>query len=79
MAKSAEVIEYEALSLPRDERTKLVVHLLDSIDVRPGADPHAVEQAWLAEAHRRFQEFERGEVEVIPAEDIFAELRAEDS
>ncbi|WP_082829713.1 addiction module protein [Ectothiorhodospira sp. BSL-9] len=78
MAISAEIVEAEALSLPREDRTRLVVHLLESIEGRPGSDPRQVEQAWLAEASRRYQAYLRGEEQAIPAEDVFTDLQADD-
>ena len=37
MTTPAEAIETEALSLPREDRTRLVMHLLESIEERPDA------------------------------------------
>lgn len=78
MTHPAEAIESEALSLPLEDRTRLVVRLLESIESRPSTDPRQVERAWLAEAHRRYQAYLRGEEQAIPAEDVFSELRADD-
>lgn len=78
MAASADTIENEALSLPLEDRARLVVHLLQSIEERPCGDPQAVERAWLAEAQRRYNAYQRGEVKAIPAEDVFSELRKDD-
>ena len=78
MATSAKIVESEALSLPREDRTRLAVHLLESIEDRPDADPQQVERAWLAEANRRYQAYLRGEEQAIPAEDVYSELRADD-
>lgn len=78
MAATAESIETEALSLPEEERAKLVIHLLDSFDALPDNDPEVIERAWLDEAQRRLDAYRRGEVKAIPAEDVFAELQAED-
>lgn len=78
MTISAELIETEALSLPRQDRTRLVIHLLESIEDRPGLDPLQVEQAWLTEANQRYQAYLRGEEQAIPAEDVFTDLRADD-
>lgn len=78
MTITAEVIETEALSLPREERTRLAIHLLGSIDERPDADPNQVERDWLKEASRRYQAYQRGEEAVIPADEVFSELREDD-
>lgn len=78
MTMSAELIETEALSLPREERTRLVIHLLESIEGRSGLDPQKVERAWLVEAERRYHAYLRGEEQAIPAEVVFAELWVDD-
>lgn len=78
MAIPAEVIETEALSLSREEKTRLVMHLLESIEERPSLDPRQVESAWLTEADRRYQAYLRGEEHSITAEEVFADLRADD-
>jgi hypothetical protein len=72
-------IEAEALALPSQQRTGLVLKLLDSIERRPARAPEAVEREWLLEADRRYRAYVRGEDEAIPAEQAFAELSAEDS
>tara|TARA_R110002012_G_scaffold6255_11_gene28410 strand:+ start:806 stop:1045 length:240 start_codon:yes stop_codon:yes gene_type:complete len=78
MAIPAEVIEKEAIALPREDKARLVMHLLESIEDRSNLDPRLVEQAWLAEADRRYQAYLRGEEQSIPAEEVFADLRADD-
>jgi Putative addiction module component len=78
MATPANGIEAQALALPAQQRTGLLLKLLDSIDLRPTRNPAAVEREWLLEADRRYRAYVRGEDEAIPAEQAFAELRAED-
>lgn len=78
MTTSSEAIETEALSLPREDRTRLVMHLLESIEERTDADPRQVEHAWLTEADRRYQAYLRGEEQAIPAEDVFSDLQTDD-
>jgi putative addiction module component (TIGR02574 family) len=78
MITPTETIETEALSLPRKDRARLVMHLLESIEERPDADPGQVQHAWLTEANRRYQAYLRGEEQAIPAEDVFADLRTDD-
>jgi len=58
MTASIQHIEKKALSLPREARTRLAIHLLESIEERPNMDPRQVELAWLAEANRRFQAYQ---------------------
>lgn len=78
MTASTKAIELEALSLPREDRARLVMHLLDSIEERSESDPRQVEQAWLVEANRRYEAYLRGEEQAIPAEEVFSDLRKED-
>lgn len=78
MAISPKAVENEALSLSREDRSRLVVNLLQSIEERPISDPRQVESAWLAEADRRYQAYLRGDELAISAEVVFAELWADD-
>ena len=47
--------------------------LLDSIRTRRERE---IEEAWMAEVERRIQAIEDGTAELIPAEQVFRELRA---
>lgn len=78
MTISAEILESEALSLPKEDRTRLIVHLLESIDERPNPDPRRVEQVWLNEANRRYQSYLDGGEQTISSENVFSDLRADD-
>ncbi|MFS6536072.1 addiction module protein [Idiomarina loihiensis] len=78
MTISAEVLETEALSLPKEEKTRLIVHLLDSLEQRSGSNPQQVEQAWVAEANNRYEAYIRGEEQAILSEDVFKDLKADD-
>lgn len=64
-----------ALGLPLNERAALAELLLDSL---PAERQAAIDNAWRAEIRRRISEIDRGEVETIPAEDVFAELLESD-
>ncbi len=64
--------------LPEPQRTALVLKLLDSLETRPSADAGQVETAWLEEANRRYAAYLAGDEPAIPAEQVFAELKAED-
>lgn len=78
MTSHARTLESQVLALPAQQRTGLVLKLLDSIEHRSDAEPVAVQAAWLQEADRRYQAYLRGEEEALSAEQAFAELRAED-
>lgn len=60
-----------AKALPEEERLLLAHSLFDSIHEME----EDVEQAWIEEIRRRCGEIDRGEVELIPAEEVFEEAR----
>lgn len=68
-------LEAEALELPPHERAQLAYRLILSLDEDTGEDPADVERAWEEEIRRRLAEVEAGTAELIPAEEVFAELR----
>ena len=63
-------LEAAVLSLPKDERARLAERLIASLDEDP-----EIEAAWAAEIRRRLDAIDRGEVDMIPAEDVLAEAR----
>jgi putative addiction module component (TIGR02574 family) len=73
MTRAVADIEQEIRALPDSEKERLLRALLEELDgpQDPGAD-----QAWLEEIQRRSREFNAGLVEGIPAEKVFADLRA---
>lgn len=73
MAVGSNHVFDDALSLPAEERLALVERLLESLN--SPIDPE-IERLWAEEAERRIEQFDRGEVEAIPAEKVFADLRA---
>ena len=72
MAVTFDTLALEALGLPADQRIALAHRLLSSVDAEP--DPGA-EAAWEQEIARRIAELDAGEVESIPAAEVFARLR----
>jgi putative addiction module component (TIGR02574 family) len=75
MAHSLPEIEKDALRLPAEDRARLAVRLLSSLE-ETTESPEEIEKLWIAEAERRFQELRGGVVQGIPAKEVFAELRA---
>lgn len=73
MARAVSEIEQEIRTLPDAEKERLLRALLEELDGPPDVD---VEQAWLDEVQRRSREWDAGLVEAIPAEKVFADLRA---
>jgi putative addiction module component (TIGR02574 family) len=63
-------LEAAVLSLPKDERARLAERLIASLDDDPD-----LEAAWAAEIRHRLDAIDRGEIEMIPAEDVIAEAR----
>ncbi len=69
-------LEAEALELSPQERAQLAHRLIVSLDDDVEDDPAEVERAWEDEIHRRLDEVDAGTAELIPAEEVFAELRS---
>ncbi len=73
MATNVAELEAKIRSLSPEDKTELLRSLIGELDGPADAD---VEQAWLKEAQRRHREIEEGKVTAIPAEQVFANLRA---
>jgi len=73
MATNVAELEAKIRSLSPEDKTELLRSLIAELDGPADAD---VEQAWLKEAQRRHREIEEGKVTAIPAEQVFANLRA---
>lgn len=58
--------------LPPAERERLVDELLESLN-EPAASE--LDAAWNTEIERRLAEFDRGEVQAVSAEEVFAKAR----
>ena len=70
MSHSAKAILHQALELPSNDRAALVEGLIASLD-KP--DP-ALDAMWLKEAEDRLAAYRAGELDVIDAERVFADL-----
>lgn len=68
-----------ALQLSPEDRADLAQRLMDSlpegVDPVPMMDPE-VRQEWGEEIQRRWEMYERGEVESIDGEELFQKIRA---
>ena len=60
-------------ALAPEDSERLVDLLLESL---PGSSVREVEAAWQVEIQRRLAEYDRGEVQGIDAEEVFAKARA---
>jgi len=76
MTATLSEIEVQALALPERERNALVVRLVDSLDSAMNDSPAVIAQAWDDEIERRVTEFEAGQGQDIPFEQVQAELDA---
>lgn len=75
MAQSMGELEQDALQLPAEDRARLAVSLLCSLE-ETGEDPVEVEKLWIAEAERRARQIEDGSATGIPAADVLARLKS---
>jgi putative addiction module component (TIGR02574 family) len=71
MSSLIDELSRKARSLPPEERIRLAEELLSSVQ-----DPdEEIEAAWAEEIKRRLEEVESGTAKLIPAEEVFAEIR----
>lgn len=68
-----ESIENEAMALSMEERARLAQKLLLSLETAESMD---LQKEWLAEAKKRAEELDRGDVKPVPAEEVFRKARA---
>lgn len=73
MSATLETILDQALALPPAERAAVVDKLLASLEP---TDP-GIDELWAREAEVRIAAVDAGEMDTIPAEEVFAELRRE--
>lgn len=72
MSTATDKVIEEALELPAEARIDLVDRILASLNLptRPEID-----RLWAEEAERRVAEIDRGDVELIPGEQVFDGIR----
>ena len=73
MRRDLKDITAEVLDLPLTARADLASQLLDSLE---DLSEEESDQLWAEEAERRFAEYKTGDLEAIPADEVFARLRA---
>ena len=73
MTKTLAEIERDALTLSDHERSKLAQHLLETLDKD---EDEEVEEIWLAEAEKRYEEYRKGNIKGVMAEQAFSEARS---
>ena len=69
-----ESVTEEALKLPLAQRTRLIEDLLRSLNP---AEQASIDEAWLAESHRRYAEYKAGKVVAVDGEKALAEIAHE--
>jgi len=74
MERTLNDVFQQAVQLPERDRATLAGLLIETLD--PVSEPH-VEAAWSEEIERRLAEIEGGTVELIPWENVRAELFGE--
>lgn len=72
MSSKLAELQSEAKQLGSEERAQLAVFLLETLEPNDSGD---VSQAWEAEIKARWAEIERGDVELIPATEVFTGIR----
>jgi putative addiction module component (TIGR02574 family) len=74
MSAQLEKIGRKAQRLSREDREQLAADLIAGLDNSPLTE---VDQAWIVEAERRYDELSSGRVKGIPAQDVFDSIRRE--
>jgi putative addiction module component (TIGR02574 family) len=69
--QSQQLLE-SALSLPESDRAELAASLIHSLDPVCDSD---VDAAWAEEIRRRIESIDRGEVKLVPWDDVMQEMR----
>ena len=68
----AEHVLRTALSLDPDDRAEIAASLIASLDSQKDED---VEAAWAEVVKRRVEQIDKGEVQLIPADDVLRSMR----
>ena len=76
MKATLEKVAEEALGLSLSDRSALTRILIQTLDPEPAEDAAEVQQAWQVEVEKRVDEILSGRVKTVPAEEVFAKLRA---
>jgi len=71
MTSQTRNLEKQAQSLEPKERARLALKLIESLD--PGSDEDA-EALWLDEAERRLSDYDAGNAEARPVDDVISEI-----
>jgi putative addiction module component (TIGR02574 family) len=72
MNSHAEQILQSALNLNPDDRVEIAESLIVSLDEERAAE---IEAAWAAEIKRRLESIDKGEVQLVPWDDVIRSMR----
>ena len=72
MARTLADIEKEILNLSETDRATLAKHLIETLDMDMNEN---VEQVWLQEAEKRYEQYKSGKLQALPAQDALQEAR----
>jgi len=72
MDTQAEQVLQSALGLSADDRAEIAATLINSLDEDTAQD---IEAAWAEEIKRRLDSIDKGEVQLIPAEEVMRSMR----
>jgi putative addiction module component (TIGR02574 family) len=76
MAVVFATIKEQAMQLSPEEKRALIESLVISMDCDPDATPEQIARAWDEEIERRVDAMDKGDVEMIDGDEVFARLRA---
>jgi putative addiction module component (TIGR02574 family) len=75
MAVVFATVNEQAMQLSPDEKKALIESLVISMDCDPDTNPEEIARAWDEEIERRVDDMDKGEVEMIDGDEVFARLR----
>jgi len=73
MARSVAEIENDINHLKPEEQVNLIRTLIENMDSNREEN---IEEIWLQEAHKRYDEIKSGKVKTIPADEVIRNARA---
>lgn len=72
MAATIEELEAQASKLAPEDRARLAYAILMSLD---GIEEGDIEEVWRAEVKARLAAYQRGEIDAVPAAEVFEKAR----
>lgn len=75
MLQSQVGLEQQMLELSRDERARIALCLLDSLEQETSSvSQNAIENKWIEESVRRLETYKQGDMNSYSVEDVIADL-----